>query len=364
MVVLLDDHDREGEGDVVCAADAVTPEIVAFMAREACGLLCLSLEPELCDTLGLQQMQRRQPASQAKHHNQEPNPDFGTAFTVSIEAAVGVTTGISAQDRAHTIAVAVDPASTSKDLVTPGHIFPLRSIAGGTLSRAGHTEAVVDLARLAGRHPSGAICEIMNPDGTMARTTQLIEFAGKHDLKVGTIADLISYRLESETTIHEESREEVTTEYLNSDQSNAKITVVKLRDTVSGGAHTAIVSGTIDAEASTIVRVHQTLIQHDLLGDLRYASRWRFDQAMQVISEHGGVLLLLNTEQARAVPGQGGDESVVRRVVGIGSQILRYLGVGRMTVLGDPVRYQSLSGFGLKIDRVVPHTEASIFTKE
>ncbi len=350
-VILMDDEDRENEGDLIVASELVTPEIINFMAREGRGLICLTLTGGRCDYLGLQQM---------VSHN---GAGFGTPFTVAIEAAEGVTTGISAADRAHTIKVAVDPRSKPEDLVQPGHIFPLRAQPGGVLSRAGHTEAGCDLARLAGLTPSSAIVEIMNEDGTMARRPELEAFAEKHGLKIGTIADLIHYRIMHEHTVERIGHEQIETRYGTFDMALYK-------DAVHGNTHMALSQGVIDAEQPLLVRVHVSDPVRDLLGARRSDSTsWSIHDALQEVAHEGqGVVVLLNTEDSLTLEdslaqffdsrrprlSSAQDGSGAYLTIGTGSQILRDLGVGKMRLLSTPFKFSAISGFGLEIVEMIP----------
>ncbi|MDB2384822.1 3,4-dihydroxy-2-butanone-4-phosphate synthase, partial [Endozoicomonas sp.] len=283
-VILMDDEDRENEGDLMIAAEKITPEIVNFMLREARGLLCLALSGERCDYLGL-------PPMVAANDNQS---GYGTPFTVSIEAAKDVTTGISAQDRARTIQVAIDGESTPEDIVQPGHIFPLRAKPGGVLSRAGHTEAGCDLTRLAGLKQGAAIIEIMNEDGTMSRRPELETFAAKHGLKIGTIADLIHYRMTHEQTVTRQKRQTLDTEFGQFDMTT-------YNDSITNGQHLALSKGYITPDTPCLVRVHMMEPFRDLLSakspDGRHS--WSLRQAMQTVAEKGtGVVVLLETTAA------------------------------------------------------------------
>src|SRR6266436_6700316 len=249
MLVVVDDEDRENEGDVTVAAEKVTPDIINFMAKHARGLICLSLTPELCDALAL-------PPMSAKN-----NARLGTAFTESIEAAEGVTTGISAADRAHTIAVAMNPNTKPGDLVRPGHVFPLRAREGGVLVRAGQTEAVVDLARLAGLRPGGVICEIMNDDGSMARVPQLVEFCARHDLRMISVEDLIRYRLQNERFIHRQSESCIRTEF-------GSFKTIVYASTIVPEQHLALVHGAIADREDVLVRMHSHCVFGDVFGSV------------------------------------------------------------------------------------------------
>ena len=350
LVILMDDEDRENEGDLIIAAEKITPEIVNFMTREARGLLCLTLTGERCDFLGL-------PPMVSSDDNQS---GYGTPFTVSIEAAEGVTTGISAHDRARTIRVAVDSLSRPEDIVQPGHIFPLRARPGGVLSRAGHTEAGCDLARLAGVAPAAAIIEIMNEDGSMSRRPDLELFAEKHDLKIGTIADLIHYRIMNEKTV-----EQVEKRKLDTDFGQFDMTVYK--DTISGNTHLALSKGYITPDTPVMVRVHAMEPFRDLLSahSGEGASSWSLNKAMaEIAQESRGVIVLLDNEHKldlgtalnRFSEGRTGvaGMSGAYRTIGTGSQILRELGVGKMRLLSSPVKFGALSGFDLEIVEYIP----------
>lgn len=356
MVILMDDEDRENEGDLIMAAEMVRPEDINFMAKHARGLICLPMTPERCHFLGLDRMVD---ANQAQ---------FQTNFTVSIEAAEGVTTGISAADRAHTIRVAVSRQSRPEDLVQPGHVFPLISQPGGVLRRAGHTEAGCDLARLAGFEPAAVIVEIMNDDGTMARRPELEQFAKEHGLKIGTIADLIHYRATTEQTVERINVRDVET-------AHGAFKVVTYRDTVQDCVHLAMVRGQPTPEEPTLVRVHFADVFKDLLG-LRGpdASSWPLQDAIQkVASEPCGVVVLLHDETKSAdleaqldnyfntsrprVPQVTGSGAYL--TVGTGSQILRDLGVGKMRVLSAPMKFSALSGFDLEVVDYVPYQAES-----
>lgn len=341
MVILMDDEDRENEGDLLMAAEKVTPEAINFMAREARGLICLTLTPEHCQKLGLPMMV------------QDNGLGLGTNFTVSIEAATGVTTGISAADRARTIQVAVDPAVKPVDIVSPGHVFPLRARPGGVLQRAGHTEAGCDLARLAGLQPAAVIVEIMNDDGSMARKPDLLAFARKHGLKIGTIADLIQHRMLHEQTVREVERFPLQTEF-------GQFVAVRFADDVTGREHLALVQGQIRADEPTPVRVHAGHWLRDLTGVQETQSHWTFRRALKTIQQAGqGVAVLLDDGRRdfarelaelksaeQAAPASG---SQAYQDIGTGSQILRALGVGKMRLMSPPLRFPALSGFGLEI---------------
>ena len=346
MVILMDDEDRENEGDLVMAAEYVTPEAINFMATYGRGLICLTLSKKRCKQLELPLM---------VDANKSP---FATNFTVSIEAAEGVTTGISAADRARTVKAAVARDARPSDIVQPGHIFPLMAQDGGVLVRAGHTEAGCDLARMAGLEPAAVIVEILNDDGTMARRPDLEVFAKKHNVKIGTIADLIEYRNLNETTIEQVASCKLPTEF-------GEFQLVTFKDTIDNQIHFALVKGDIQPDEPTLVRVHL----HDTFSDLLMASRaanrsFPLHTAMERIARDGGVLVLLGKhestealirtvqgfeaedkgEKARTTPWSG-----TSRNVGVGSQILATLGVKKMRLLSQPKKYHALSGFGLEV---------------
>ena len=336
MVILLDDEDRENEGDLVCASELVTPEVINFMVSRAKGLVCLTLDSKKCDELNLPMMTD---SNKANH---------GTAFTVSIEAASGISTGISAADRSHTIRTAIAKNSKPNDIVQPGHIFPLKAMDGGVLNRAGHTEAACDLSRLAGLEPSGVICEIMNDDGTMARRDDLMLFAEKHGLKIGTIADLIQYRAVKEKSVTKEYEREVLIR-------GNKLTLSAWKDSIFGKLHLSFTKGDLASEEAPIVRVHAPNLIHDLVGVDEFGSRLSFKDAIdRVCEEEVGVLLLIgNQETPDELIGhlQGSEKKWVpdTRVSGVGSQILRELGLKKIRLLAAPLKYPSLSGFDLEV---------------
>jgi len=346
MVILMDDEDRENEGDFIMAAELVTPEAINFMATHGRGLICMPMSVERCKKLNLPLMVDKNDAQ------------FSTNFTVSIEAAEGVTTGISAADRAITVLAACGKDANQHSIVQPGHIFPLMAKDGGVLNRAGHTEAGVDLARLAGLDPSAVIVEILNEDGTMARRPDLEVIAQKHGLKMGTIADLIEYRNANETTIERVSQCKLPTAFGEFD-----LTVFK--DTIDGQAHFALTKGPIDADKPTLVRVHLENTFRDLLFSQRESvAKWPIGSALEKVAQEGGVLVLLGkhespeeliaqvTKYAKLDAGETVKEiqrHVGSRNVGVGSQILSNLGVGKMRLLSSQVKYHSLSGFGLEV---------------
>lgn len=343
MVILMDDEDRENEGDLIMAAEHVTPEAINFMVTHARGLVCLPMTQERCQRLKLPLMVDNNGAQ------------FSTNFTVSIEAAEGVTTGISAADRARTILAAVNKDAISDDVVQPGHIFPLIAKEGGVLNRAGHTEAGVDLARLAGCEPASVIVEILNADGSMARRPELEVFAKAHDLKIGTIADLIEYRNLNETTIEKVATCKLPTVH-------GEFELITYKDVIDEQIHFVLKKGPIDAEQATLVRVHLHNTLSDLLGSTRAINRsMALDKAMQRINDEGGVIVLLgkredliaqvkqfeaedNNQAAKGKTWQGSS-----RTVGVGSQILADLGIKKMRLLSKPVKYSALSGFGLEV---------------
>lgn len=345
MVVIVDDEDRENEGDLIMAAELVRPSDINFMVTHARGLVCLSLTRERCHQLGLPPMVQ---ANTSTHH---------TNFTVSIEAAEGVTTGISAYDRAHTIRTAVRPDAQPRDLAQPGHIFPLTSQPGGVLTRAGHTEAATDLAMLAGLEPAGVLVEILNADGSMARRPELEAFAREHSLKMGSIEDLIRYRLETEHTVERVDAREIETEH-------GPFQLITYRDRVSHALHFALLRGEVDASTPTLVRVHM----HNPLAD---ALRWRRadfgpavgDVLAAIAAEGRGALVLLDEPQssdallarireesphAAAGKSRAGALAEWRRN-GAGGQILADLGLGKLRVLGTPRKQVGLAGFGLEV---------------
>ena len=346
MVILMDDEDRENEGDLILAAECVTPEAINFMARYGRGLICLTLTGERCQQLRLPLMV------------DQNNTPYATNFTVSIEAAHGVTTGISAADRARTVQAAVARNARPADLVMPGHIFPLKAQEGGVLNRAGHTEAGCDLARLAGYEPASVIVEILNEDGTMARRPDLEQFAQEHGIKIGTIADLINYRSLTEQTVERVGVCDLPTAY-----GNFKLHTY--RDTVDGQAHFALVAGDIQEDEPTLVRVHLQDTFNDLLATSRAQRRsWPMYRAMRRINQEGGVFVLLGKQQSptdlieqvrhfeeedRGEPKPSATQSAESRTVGVGSQILADLGVHQMRLLSSPKKYSALSGFGLEV---------------
>lgn len=349
IVVLVDDEDRENEGDLVLAADHVTPGLINFMALQARGLICLSLSPRQIDRLKLPQMVR-------DDQNLSSNK---TAFTVSVEAAFGVTTGISAADRAHTIRVASNPEATPNDIHMPGHIFPIRAQHGGVLRRAGHTEGSVDLAQLAGLNPAAVICEVMNDDGTMARVSDLMAFAKKHNLKIGTIVDLIEYRLSREVLVEEIFETDLPRELMG---FKARV----FRSRVDGVEHLVLQKGEVDKDAPVLVRVQTDSYTRDLYSSLQFGES-HLTQALARISEEGaGVLLLLRgcnkpagvVSELKALKGEGSSPEMDARDYGIGAQILRSIGAQKIRLLSNKVEKRvGLKAFDLEIVDYVPLKE-------
>jgi len=342
LVILVDEEDRENEGDLVVAADHITADAINFMARYARGLICLTLTRAHCERLQLPPMTARN------------GTKMGTAFTVSIEAAEGVTTGISAADRARTVQAAVAAGAQAHDLVQPGHIFPVQAVDGGVLMRAGHTEAGCDLAAMAGCSPAAVICEIMKDDGTMARLPDLQLFAAEHGLKIGTIADLIEHRSRTESLIETMGARVLHTAF-------GDFTAHAFRDSPSQAVHLALVKGQWNSQASVPVRVHEPLSVLDVLEIDRAMHSWSLDVSLRHIAAQGfGVAVLLNCGEtgeqllqqfagkARAAqaPERG---RMDLRTYGVGAQILRHLGVQRMQLMGQPRRLPSMAGYGLEI---------------
>ncbi|WP_101103023.1 bifunctional 3,4-dihydroxy-2-butanone-4-phosphate synthase/GTP cyclohydrolase II [Macromonas bipunctata] len=342
LVILVDEEDRENEGDLVLAADHVTPEAINFMARFGRGLICLTLTKEHCQRLNLPPMVPRN------------GTKMGTAFTVSIEAAEGVTTGISAADRARTIQVAVAPNAQAADLVQPGHIFPLQAVEGGVLMRAGHTEAGCDLAAMAGCSPASVICEIMKDDGTMARLPDLQLFAAEHGLKIGTIADLIEYRSRVESLVQRVGTRQLNTAY-------GPFTAHAYRESANDAIHLALVKGEWAATDTVDVRVHEPLSVLDALEVGRAMHSWTLENTLRHMADAGrGVVVLLNCGESAAqllAQFEGTARSAYApergrmdlRNYGVGAQILRECGVHKMQLLGNPRRMPSMAGYGLEV---------------
>jgi len=348
MFILIDHEDRENEGDLVIPAQMATPEAINFMATHGRGLICLALTPERIDRLGLTLMS---PSNQSRHE---------TAFTTSIEAREGVTTGISAHDRARTVAVAINPETGPQDIATPGHVFPLRARGGGVLVRAGHTEAAVDIARLAGLNPSGVICEIMKDDGTMARLPDLVAFAQRHGLKIGTIADLIAYRRRHDNLIREVVSRRVSTEY------GGDWLLRIFADEPDGQEHVALVKGDITTPEPVLVRMHVANLLEDGLGLIPGRAHQLHDAMRAIAAEGRGAVVVLRDTAPDALsralaPPEGATRSL--RHYGVGARILGALGISEMILLtNSPTpRPVALEGYGLTIHstRPIPETAAS-----
>ncbi len=349
MVILVDEEDRENEGDLVMAAEFITPEAINFMVTHARGLVCLTLTEERCRLLGLAPMV------------QANGTRYGTNFTASIEAAVGVSTGISAADRAYTIKTAVARDAQASDIVQPGHIFPVQAVRGGVLMRAGHTEAGCDLTALGGLTPAAVICEILKDDGSMARLPDLMGFAEKHNLKIGTIVDLIQYRSETESMVQRVAERQVQTAY-------GTFHAIAYRDVPSGAPHLALVKGKIDPEQETLVRVHEPTSLLDLLETGASVHSWSLPDALKAVANsESGVAVLLNCQgsaeqlfggfgalaeldRTGVVPARiDRSASMDLRAYGIGAQILKDLNVNRMKLLGRPRKMPSMTGFSLSV---------------
>ena len=334
MFILVDHEDRENEGDLVIPAQMCTPEAINFMATHGRGLICLSLLGQRVDALGLPLMA----SNNSSRHE--------TAFTISIEAREGITTGISAQDRARTVAVAIDPSKTAADIATPGHIFPLRAREGGVLVRAGHTEAAVDIARLAGLNPAGVICEIMNEDGSMARLPDLVAFAQRHAMKIGTISDLIGYRRRHDNLVRVTAKKRISSEF------GGNWEMLVYTDEINGSEHVVLVRGDISGDEPVLVRMHALDPMLDVVGVGGPGRASEFGQAMQVIAEAGrGVLVLLRDTHMKLVLEDSVTPQTLRQY-GIGAQILSSLGLSRLILLtNSPTpKVVGIEGYGLSID--------------
>ena len=339
MVILMDDEDRENEGDLVIAANCITPEVINFMSIHARGLICMTLMPEKCEQLGLNLMVDKNTAH------------LETNFTISIDAANGITSGISAYDRYKTIADAVHVNAKPEDLAAPGHIFPLMAKPGGVLARAGHTEAGCDIAHLAGLTPASVIVEIMNDDGSMARRDDLIKFSKKHDLKIGTIADLIEYRMQNECTVEVEEEYVFSTEW-------GDFNVKRFNDKISQTQHLAFYQGDLTPEKECLVRVQFPNFIRELRGIDSDDNFWTSQRALKTIAKNGsGVLVVLNFNQESTFDFDETENvnkgQYAYHNVGIGSQILKSLNVGKMKLMSPELRFPALSGFGLKINEFI-----------
>ena len=349
MVVLLDDEDRENEGDLVMAAQFVTPEDINFMAKHGRGLICLTLTEERGKQLNLEPMVTNN------------GTKMGTNFTVSIEAAEGVTTGISAADRSHTIQTAVCVNARPVDIVSPGHVFPLIAQPGGVLVRAGHTEAGCDIAKLGGLEPAAVICEILKDNGEMARLPDLLEFAARHDLKVGTIADLIKHRSQTERLVVRVAERVIETAF-------GQFNLIAFHDSTANETHLTLVKGDVSANKSVLVRVHEPLSVFDLLDASSKSHSWSLSHAMQMISEEdAGVIVMLrrnekNEDLIDAI--KSADRPISSKHTlkdyGIGAQILRDLGVVKMRLMGESRKISSMAGFGLEVSEFIEFSPSAM----
>ena len=357
MIIVMDDEGRENEGDLLCAAEHITPEIINFMAKEARGLICVPMEAGRLDELDLHPMK----ADISKRHQK-----CDTGWAISVDAAAGVTTGISAADRAYTVKVLIDQESKSADLITPGHLFPLRAMKGGVLVRAGHTEASVDLTRLAGLYPAGVICEIMNEDGTMARTTDLIEFSKKHKIKICTIDSLIEYLTTYEKLVERVSENSLSTEY-------GEFTMYVYKSTVDDLQHIALVLGDIDQTSPTLVRVHAESLLCDAFRATGCEGAARLNDALKAIADNGSGVLVYMSQKSNVTDlvkktdksektDREGSVSILPdlRHYGLGAQILGDIGVKQLRLLtNNPRKIVGLDGFGLSIVERVPFASST-----